>query len=186
MTFYNIIFAVLFFGAVRELFMAAVDFRPLQLLMASTLALVVFNDTLYTSHSLHEDKATYTVGMKLLDLGSFLVLASAIFILSPGATYFVNRPSDWDVDPQTKSTLFWLVLTGYWFLALGWNRLAERAMPQIPKSKSWITQSMFVLPLLAFVVSLFRNDCANIVAGAIVLVPLLLYVVVYKPLRPDR
>lgn len=46
MTFYNIIFGILFLGAVRELLHAFVTSDWTKLGMAGTLALVVFNDTI--------------------------------------------------------------------------------------------------------------------------------------------
>ena len=186
MTFYNILFGLLFFGAIKELSAVLANYSHLRLLMVAALALTIFNDTLYTSHSLEKASAKYTVGMKLIDLGNFLILAAATYVLSPKTNLFAAVSTEFDLDPKTQTILLWLFLSMYWPLALYWNKLAGQAMPEYFKGEGWITHSMFITPFLAFLLSFFRNDTLNLSTSLLALLALAVYVLIYKPLRPER
>src|ERR1044071_10132656 len=88
MTFYNIIFGILFLGGVREIFVALTSEHGGGLLAfweASILTLLIFSDVVYTSHVLEELKYPYTVWMKLIDLTSFILLTAALLLFNPTA-----------------------------------------------------------------------------------------------------
>lgn len=132
MTFYNIIFGILFLGAVREI-LASLSLpseqRTLAFWHAVILTLIIFSDVVYTSHVIEELKKPYKIWMKLLDLLNFIVLTLALISLDPSQ----NNVLQVSIEPILKSTIglptpswvFWLLLTVYWLLLGAWVREGE-------------------------------------------------------------
>ena len=149
MTFYSIIFGLLFVGAARELLrnlvivlqldrelVAAFSGDPwADLFRAATLAMFIFSDTVYTSHAVEDRGLEYTVGMKLMDTFNFVLLSVAVVLLNPTETNAFDvsagqRPAWW-------ATVFWLLLAVYFAMLSVWNWAAGifRAMPSTARGK---------------------------------------------------
>jgi hypothetical protein len=131
MTFYSIIFGALFLALLREVFVALAHNTGL-FWEAAILALLVFSDVIYTSHFIEERKRSYTVGMKLLDLFSFLILVCALLVLDPYDGNLVGMSLNslfgrlFGLIPWlTPRLLFWFLLTIYWCSLTLWVRVAS-------------------------------------------------------------
>jgi hypothetical protein len=184
MTFYGILFGVLFLGAVRELFMSIAAGDSLRVAMALILGLLVFNDTLYTSQYVESDHGAYTANMKLLDLASFLSLATALIVSSPQGSVFLDRPIS--VSGPRALLLFWASILLYWILGLTWNRLARRATPQAPPRTTWMTQPLLLPPLVMCLLSTSPHRIVLVAATACYGLLLLTNVVFLKPRQGHR
>ena len=126
MTFYNVISGILFLGACQAFLQTL---GGAAMFMAATLAAIMCNEAVLTSELLEVSKKgreplPYSLGMKFLDLGTFVVLSYALLILSPDKNTF-------DVDVAAKHLWFadrpvaFLTLLGvYWLATWGWNVLA--------------------------------------------------------------
>jgi hypothetical protein len=183
MTFYNIIFGLLFIGAIREVYASIVEGDLLKFLMALSIAVSVFNDVLYTSHYIEKDTAVYTVQMKLLDLLNFLVLGASLVILSPRQNGFYD--SNISVNIKLPAGLFWGLLVVYWMLTLWWNRLAEKASKTRNHKRILIFRLIFLFPLLACFASLTPWPLLQIVVSIICAVALFAYMTICK-LREEK
>ena len=83
MTFYSMIFGILFLGAFREFLRSLNNESFAQICESATLMLLIFSDVIYTSHVVQDRQRPYTVVMKYTDLGSFILLSLAVFALDP-------------------------------------------------------------------------------------------------------
>ena len=120
MTFYSIIFGILFVAACRQLLL----FPPAEpsFWMAATIATLIFNDVLYTSHTLEtRGVKKYVLAMKFIDLGNFLLLGVALVVLNPGQNLIDADVSGWLTERPVS--FFWGLLFAYWMLSIVWNIL---------------------------------------------------------------
>jgi hypothetical protein len=151
MTFYNIIFGILFLGACRQLLLLAADTS--RLWMAATVAVLIFNDVVNTSHVLEGSNAKpYSIGMKLIDLTNFLILSLALIALSPAENPFgVAIPAK--ITELLTLRAFWLLLVVYWCLAVLWNQFA--GLYRARNYPSWLKKASYfvVFPLLLMAVT---------------------------------
>lgn len=151
MTFYNIIFGLLFIGAFREVIFAlsaGPDWRLFCL--TATLSVLVFSDTIYTSTVIEDKKNRYSIYMQLLDLLSFIVLSFAVVILNPA------KNDMFEVDVTTvlgtvvsrtglsHESLFWGLLSIYMFILVVWNKLL--GVDRVKRCDRWVK---WVQPALA-------------------------------------
>jgi hypothetical protein len=126
-TFYNIIFGLLFLGAIRQLALFVVSGNALGILACAALAVFVFNDTITTAQYVEDDSNRYSERMKLLDLLSFLVLTTGLVLLSPNDNFLFTRSSG-PVDTELPHLLWFRAsLATYWIIAILWNVAAESA-----------------------------------------------------------
>lgn len=122
MTFYSIISGILFLGACKA-FLAVLG--SWTMLPTALLALTIINEAVITSELIEraEHPVPYSLGMKLLDFVTFVVLAWALLVVSPARNAF-----DIDVSaalPGASSPrVFWLLLMVYWLLVFCWNHVA--------------------------------------------------------------
>lgn len=127
MTFYNIIFGILFLCAVREVLQAFVDRCWPKFWMSTALGVLICNDILYTSHCIEENHIPYTISMKLADLTNFLLLAACVMVLSPTGNLLGVQSTRSEVagHPPPRRALgepaFWFLLSAYWGLCMFWN-----------------------------------------------------------------
>jgi hypothetical protein len=123
MTFYNVISAVLFLGAIQQLLMAALLPGVAPLLMAGTVAILIFSDVVYTSHVVEgEALVKYRLPLMLIDLVNFFLLSGAIITLNPKSNIFSV-----DMTPLSKwftEISFWFLLSAYWLLIMLWTKVA--------------------------------------------------------------
>jgi hypothetical protein len=151
MTFYNIIFGLLFIGAFREVIFALAQGPDWRLFcLTATLSVLVFSDTIYTSVVIEEKKKEYCINMKLLDLWSFILLSFAVVILNPATNdmFEVNvtcvlqavvSTTEWSPE-----SLFWALLTLYMVNLVIWNKLL--GVDQVQWRHRWVK---WVQPALA-------------------------------------
>lgn len=130
MTFYNIIFGLLFIGAFREVVFALSGGPDWRLFcLAGTLSMLVFSDTIYTSLVIEGKKKRYRAPMKLLDLWSFILLSFAVVVLNPKENDLFEVDVTKVLNAVTIGTgwnweaLFWGLLTLYMINLVVWNSL---------------------------------------------------------------
>jgi hypothetical protein len=163
MTFYNIIFGLLFIGAFREVIYAfgrpgweTPDWRLF--CRASILSILVFSDTIYTAVVIEDKKRMYSVPMKLLDLCSFIVLSLAVVLLNPALNDMFEVDVSKVLDSLVASTgwtaeaMFWAILAIYMVILIRWNTLM--GIDRIMARHRWVK---YVQPILfgAFVAMTF-------------------------------
>lgn len=157
MTFYNIIFGILFVGATKELLQAFFDQEWRKFSLALTYALIVANDVVYTSHAVEDSSVTYTVGMKLVDLLLFMILAYCLVFMNPGDnTLLVHAPGQHLTNE--KEIRFWILLTLYWTASLVWDALAFCGVEAV--------YLILLVLLTAMIVLTRKHDPGRFVAGA--------------------
>ena len=174
MTFYNIIFGILFLGACREILSALVQLSAepspfhQHLWMATTIALLIFNDAVYTSHLLEERRPggprSYSLSMKLIDLVNFLLLGTAMVVLNP-AKNFLDVNATAIFGSANHEGLFWAILTLYWGMALAWNLYAQAYSP-IRNRWMRMVPNLMLVPFAAMTVVSARATDAALVEGA--------------------
>ncbi len=182
MTFYNIIFGILFLAATGELLLAIVHLDFSRLGMAGTLALIIFNDTIYTSHVIEENRTPYSITMKLMDLLNFLFLSFAVLAISPTRnTFNIKIPEGFFNNNHV--TIFWGLLVLYWIIAIIWN-IHSNAYPEGQASWKKAVRYFFWVPFFAmFLITLMVSEGQLATWGAITVFSIIIaYVLAYKPL----
>jgi hypothetical protein len=191
MTFYNIVFGILFVGTFREVLRSLAAGPDWTLFfLAATLSILVFSDTIYTSVVVEGKKKVYSVEMMLLDLLSFVILSLAIVTINPSADnlYQVNVSSVLDrmvsqagIGPET---VFWILLSVYMCNLIAWNRSHDcyRGLAE-HRWLEWIQPTMLALFVGMALVTYFP-DVSSIAITAlrpIVMMICLAYLLGYKP-----
>jgi len=154
MTFYNIVFGIIFLAAVRELLQAAFDRRWTAFFQAATLSLVIFNDVIFTAHEIEELRLFYNIHMKIIDLLLFLLLALAVVIIEPKENVLQIRAGGRDGRKLREFNL-WLVLTAYWILALGWDWVGRVYSGRPPLV--WVLPLLMLIPFAALAAATFKG-----------------------------
>lgn len=151
MTFYNVISAVLFLGAFREL-LASIQIGDRSALMrAAVLALLVFNDAIYTSWTIETRNKKYGPSLMLIDLINFTLLAGALIFLNPTANNIFQLELTSFKQWLTES-MFWLLLGVYWILILLWTwKAGVYSEPNYPR---WLIKWAALIAVLFFLESL--------------------------------
>lgn len=151
MTFYNVISAVLFVGALRELLIALNAIEPTAVARAGVLALLVFNDAIYTSWVVEDRKQKYGPDLMLIDLANFLILSVALIALNstPTNVFQLELKNFALWFPESR---FWLLLGLYWGSVMYWTcRANVYSAPSYPK---WLFKWALFVGLLFFIQSL--------------------------------
>ncbi len=179
MSFYQILFSVLFLAACREAFQTFPDINKAPFKLAATVSLLIFNDILYTSHEIELDNIFYSIPMKIVDLFNFLILATAIILLNPNDNIlFVKRKEI--LSEKQRETWFWCLICAYWILALVWDLLGN-----IYSNESGLIKAIPYLLLLPFLSALFltRTKLQATLKWnqTIILIILIIYILLFKP-----
>jgi hypothetical protein len=176
MTFYSIIFGILFVSVCREILQAFFERKWLTLSLASTVALLIFNDVIYTSHGIDQMGRFYTIQMKLVDLLLFILLAMSIVLLDP-QNNLLGAKVDLDYLHGRQEALLWGLLSLYWILGLVWDWLGDRY-----KGLQWPMPILMSLPFLGMLFLTFKKLPGQFIRGArwVVLIVLFLYIFVFK------
>jgi hypothetical protein len=179
-TFYNVISGILFLGACKA-FLAALG--SWLMLPTALLALTILNESVITSELIERtDKPVeYSLGMKLLDFTTFLVLAWALLVVSP-----VKNAFDIDVSASLVGAgsprAFWLLLSTYWVLMLLWNHVSGQLSSTSWHGwfKTWM-KWMWAAPCVALILQWsavdFVSNSLSILAAAFNVLLLLCYLV---------
>lgn len=121
MTFYNIIFGILFLASTREIVLALASQSPAQSIWEPvTLAILIFSDVIYTSHTMEELRRPYTVWMKLIDLAIFCVLTTALLSINPSNGNFLQVDASNVLPALTTHGCFWGLIATYWIMLMVW------------------------------------------------------------------
>lgn len=131
MTFYSIIYGLLFLGSTSALFTLFIEGKYEEFILAIILCLLIYCDTIYTSDFLERggNHQYYRRGMKFIDLFCFLIVSALIIIICPESTFMLS------IDISKSSALFITILESklVWFfillfiycsLAIRWNEIA--------------------------------------------------------------
>lgn len=152
MTFYNIIFGILFLGACQA-FLISLSCET-DTWLITLVALMIFNDAVNTAEVVEQRQFDYTIWMKLIDLVSFLVLAATLILLSEGTKNFLDAPIYLDLPEFIRHpSIPPALLLVYCGLVAGWNWTSK----DIRKRSEWpwyliIAVSVIVIALLVLVV----------------------------------
>lgn len=187
MTFYNIIFGILFLGALREVVRSLAQPEHPGFWQAVTLSLLVFSDTVYTSEVIEEKQRPYSVWMKLTDLGNFVLLTFAILAIDPTAENMLQL----DVRPffggRPLEPVFWSLLALYWLGLILWNVAGRMYVGVSARLLRWVQPAFCGLSVLMVVLSSYAPaHGATAATRPIVAVLALAYLILYKPLLTGR
>ena len=154
------------------------------ILTAGCLAVLVFNDMLSTSHMVESKKEVrYGTLLMLIDLCNFLLLATAMIVISPTANLF--EVSLTRIAGILKPPSFWFCLAAYWVLLMVWTHNYQKQFKgQMRVVRGWQATVALVLfaEWLLHVVGL--TDIAD--AGSFVtLTYLMLYLTCIRPFIRD-
>ena len=145
MTFYNVISAILFLGAFREVLLAVDGLSWSRIWMSGCLATIVFNDMLSTSHWVETGpKITYTWKLMLIDLLNFCLLSVALVAINPSNNLF--NASLVRLGTLLSEAVYWWLLASYWLFLMLWTKLGG-----LPLSGNRIRFSLLVAILFAAV-----------------------------------
>lgn len=147
MTFYNVISGILFFGCCQA-FLASLGTATLW--PAAVLIVTVLNESVITSELIERQASpvSYSLSMKLLDFVGFGTLTWALLSVSPGVnTFDVNVAGLlWGAG---RPSVFWGLLTAYWFVTLAWNYAAGQV--DGTKWRAWFVIAMHGMWLPTFI-----------------------------------
>lgn len=127
MTFYNIIYGILFFASVREVFKAGISTNGF-FWESAILAVIIFSDVIYTSHMIEEQKKPYNVWMKFIDLANFIIISCALLAINPEEHNLIDQQMilPW-LDESARHIAFWIFLLLYWLLLLLWEKQSNKS-----------------------------------------------------------
>lgn len=180
MTFYNIVYGIAFFAAIRQLFIAIAAQDLTGICLAAALALLVFNDTVYTSNFIEDRdddrRANYSLGMKLIDLAGFVLLLVATSFLSPDDSVFGKSANIGWMAAWPLRACFWFALFAYAILANIWQKLAlANIAGGDDRGISFPTKLLPWLMLVAGLIGLPQNADIDRVVSAVMLLLVLGY-----------
>ena len=143
MTFYNVLSALLFIGALRAWLISIENLIWQDIFALGCFAVIVFNEMLSFSLGVEIKKEVeYTTGLMLLDLANFLLLALALVVISPTKNLFdVPLPN---IAGYLGRSTFWLLLLLYWLLLMLWTFLG-RGRPALPRVIGQLTVAAIFL-----------------------------------------
>ena len=170
MTFYSILFAVAFLASVQDLFVALFTRSLWDLPFPAVVAVLVFIDTIYTTHYMESKGPDYGLALKLLDLLGVLFLLLALTVLSPDSNSFVKLGSGAHIPGLPPHASFWLALSVYFAITIVWHLKAG-----IPPSN--LSYGIVVLMLLASGLGFFKQDGVDAAAAVVILTVLVVYLV---------
>ncbi len=126
MTFFNVLSALLFIGALRVLLVSIEAGNWQEIWASGCFAMIVFNEMLMFSLAVEINKEVeYKARLMLIDLVNFLLLALALVGMSPDKNLFdVRLPN---LAGHLDGATFWFLLMLYWFLLMLWTYLGRGA-----------------------------------------------------------
>lgn len=178
MTFYNVLSALLFVGALRVLLLAFEASNGPNIFGSGCLVVLIFNDMLSTSY-LVESKAEikYTLPLMLIDLWNFLILALAMIVISPGDNLFNIKL--FKIAGFLGQHSFWPLLALYWVFLMLWTYISGTGC--LGQRRSLLLQfsvaAVFLAPWVLYILGLLN---VARVAEMLALGYLMLYLVLIR------
>lgn len=181
MTFYNVISALLFIGAFRQLLVAFDSASVPQIFMAGTLAILVFNDAVFISNAIECEKTvSYKLNLMLIDLANFVLLAIAMITINPTDNAFgvsVTRLTYFSTE-----TLFWLFLGIYWLLVMLWTYRSGLYQPKYPRMLLIAAMLIAVIFFIQSILAIQATSGAAIFGRIVAFGYTLLYIAAIRPI----
>lgn len=180
MTFYNVLSALLFLGALRVLLLAFEALNWPNVFASGCLTILVFNDMLSTSHTVEsEAKIQYTLPLMVIDLWNFLLLALAMIVISPSANLFdVPLPR---LAQFLSAHSFWVLLALYWVFLMGWTHISQKGRGGQSRGLLLWQSTVAGIFLAEWLLHIFGLTNAADVGKLLVLVYLVLYLTWIRP-----
>lgn len=192
MTFYSIIFGVLFLESANKAWHAILGQSHTGLLQSITLMLLIASDVIYTSHVIEEKDRGYSFNMKLFDLLNFFLLGLALIALDPmGDMDFYDRHGNegppQHVGTQMNEPLFWGLVCIYWIVLILWN-INGRLYKGIAEWWAPWVQPMGLLGFIPmFFCSLVWPDMIfTTILRVLIAIACLMYLITYKRVLADK
>jgi RimJ/RimL family protein N-acetyltransferase len=181
MTFYHIIFGILFLAAFVQVLRSFNEPDLSHLSEAITLMLLIIADVIFTSHVLEEKKRPYSVRAKGIDLLSFVLLSIAIFALNPTKEGFFGVAAASRYDFLNGTAVFWCMVVLYWGLLVAWN-VVEGVYRSMPRGTQWWWQLLLGGPLVVMAMAAVIAPGSSFVYGFSILVTVMVfgYLLLYK------
>jgi hypothetical protein len=158
MTFYNIIFGVVFICSVFTFLAALADGSNLIILLPQSILifLMSFNDIINTSEAVETEKADYNLPLKSLDSINFVLYMFVLFSIKPNNKILNIDFSDFYSSITTnRSKIFWILVFIIFSVSFFWNFLIENKI--FLKYNYYVIFFQF-LSLFIFVLSVFSVD----------------------------
>lgn len=122
MTFYSIVFGLVFVGAIRVVAAAWISAAYEEMVLGGLLALLIFNDTVYTTQYVEHHANEYDIVLKHIDFASALVLIAAMLQINPGDNFlFHGQQADSTLGIYARLPAIMELVLVYWLLACLWN-----------------------------------------------------------------
>lgn len=177
MTFYSIIFGILFVGACKELFQTLLQKNWDEFSEAASVTLLIFNDVLYTSQELESGQVPYLLQMKFIDLVDFLLLAMAIVMIDPCENQLGVKSNS---PFKRREFFFWSLLTVYWILTLEWNQMEAVAQELTPTYVAFQCALLLILIAMSMLAAMWPSRLVTTLMRRCIPVLLLVYFVPWK------
>lgn len=187
MTYYNILYGLLFIGAFREVIHSLGTANIWAALLILTM---VVNDMINVTDQFEQkgQSPMYSVWMKLVDLICFMAIALALICLDPEESFLkmqVVKKIPWHDRPW----LPWALLALYWCLAVFWNALSKEYDFKGAKDRKdrtvQVWSLLFIVPFVlnAVLVALWGpGPFTHKYIAILTLLALLAYMAYFKPM----
>jgi len=191
MTFYSILFAVLFFECVRILAKVVLEDTNIPLALPITMVVLISNNVLFTTAVVEEKRLgepNYDVAAKLLDLLAFALVSIALLLLSPGSNLFqvdASRLDSWAKGSRwlgnDSVVAAWVAILLYQTTNLVWN-WTTLAFKRYPKWAVLMSHSRVLPYLLLWGLAVSGNPGAARWVGPAIAFAEVMYLFVIRPL----
>lgn len=191
MTFYSILFAVLFFECVRILARVVLEDTNVPLALPITIVVLIINNVLFTTAVVEEKRLgepNYDPASKLLDLLAFALVSIALLLLSPTSNLFqvdASRLGSWAEGSRwlgnDSIVAAWIAILLYQTTNLVWN-WTTLAYKRYPKWAIAASHSRVLLYLLLWGLAVIGNPGAAESVGPVIAVAEAGYLFVIRPL----
>ncbi len=126
MTFYNVVSAVIFLGAFRELALAFDAMQWGRIWIAASIVAIVINDMVSFSHWVEGDaKVPYNWKLMLLDLLNFAFVGFSLLAMNPSESFLSTKLTG--TLSAVPEYVIWLLLGLYWLCLMLWTKVALKA-----------------------------------------------------------
>jgi hypothetical protein len=168
MTFYNVISAVIFVGAFRELLSSLQDGDRPAVVRASIVALLVFNDAIFTSWTIETRQQRYEPRLMAIDLINFGIIAATLVFLNSAQTNVLQLDLTRLSTAWLSEARFWFLLAIYWLLIILWTSLAGvYRRPKYPRRLiPWSFAIAGLFALQAFLTAAIGGAATSLVVNA--------------------
>lgn len=159
MTFYNIIFGLVFvmsFFTSISVLGAAKD-RLLLFSESVLILLMSFNDIINTSDAVEHEKTDYPLSLKSLDALNFVFYMISIFAIQPDND--ISNINVTNLIPKHDETVFWAIVMMIFLVGLLWNIIKDKKLT-IRYNRFILSFSLFSFVMV--LLSILYNDALTV------------------------